>query len=86
MTMKRRTILMSAAVFPWLGACAGVNSQTEGINVRGIGVVVEYQLAPDDAVKEGVNAIADTGYQLFGPSRLSETNGGIIPGLSHQNS
>lgn len=73
--MKRRTLLAMATMLPWLGACAGTGSYM-GSNGQGIGMVVEYQLAPGAATKIGVNAAADTGYRLFGPSRMTTTGGG----------
>ena len=77
--MKRRTMLTMAAMFPWLGACAGPTEQA-GMDARSMGMVVEYQLAPCASTKEGVNAVADTGYRLFGPSLMTPTGGG---GINH---
>ena len=39
--------------------------------------MVEYELAQGAYTKEGINAVADTEYRLFGPSRLTDKNGGI---------
>lgn len=74
--MKRRTFFATAALFPWLGACAGTGDWLRSIEARGIGMVVEYQLASGASQKTGVNAVADTGYRLFGPSMMTATGGG----------
>ena len=74
--MKRRKLISLALALPWLGACAGTRVQTGEVDSRGVGVVVEYHLAPGASKKMGISAIADEGYRLFGPARLSDRNGG----------
>lgn len=74
--MKRRTLLMMTAMFPWLGACAGTGGQMGGVDVRGIGMVVEDELAPGASTKDGVQGVSDTGQRLFAHASLTATGGG----------
>lgn len=74
--MKRRTFFATAALFPWLGACAGSGDWLRSIEARGIGMVVEDTLAPGASEKAGVQGVSDTGHQLFGHARLTAEGGG----------
>lgn len=74
--MNGRTLLATAAMLPWLCACANSEGWLRNIEARGVGVVVEYRLAPGASQKKGINAVADTGYRVFGPSMMTATGGG----------
>ncbi|NMG03988.1 hypothetical protein [Azoarcus taiwanensis] len=63
--------------YPLVAACAGTSKPDTDREMRGMGFVVVYELAGTATPKEGVAAISDTGYRLFGPSILNHQNGGV---------
>lgn len=74
--MKRMWFFALVAMFSWFSACADSPDHIEPIEMRGVGMVVTYQLAQGANNKEGVDARSDTGYRLFGPSMMTPTGGG----------
>ena len=74
--MKRKLLLAMVAMYSWLSACVGAADHIDPVDVRGVGIVVEYQLSQGANNKEGVDARSDTGYRLFGPSMMTPTGGG----------
>ena len=74
--MKRRWFFALVAMFSWFSACADSPDHIEPIEMRGVGMVVTYQLAQGANNKEGVDARSDTGYHLFGASMMTATGGG----------
>lgn len=74
--MKKAWIAL-VVFYPLLAACAGTSKPDTDQELRGMGFVVVYELADTATPKEGVAAISDTGYRLFGPSILNHQNGGV---------
>lgn len=75
--MKRRTLLAVIPLFVWLTACAQPGKPETDQELRGMGMVVAYALAPGASQKEGVQAITDAGNRLFGPSLMNQQGGGV---------
>lgn len=72
--MKRRMFLMMIAMFPWIGASAIQNDGAGNIDVRGIGLVIEHELAQGASNKEGLQGVTDAGAVLFASSTLNPRN------------
>lgn len=60
-----------------LSACAQTGRPKTDRQLRGMGMVIEYMLAPGASDKQGVQALTDAGNQMFSPSKLNPENGGI---------
>lgn len=74
--MKLRMLLWVMPLLAWLTACAQTGKPQTDRELRGMGMVVMYALAPGASEKKGVNAITDAGNRLFGPATLNSKNGG----------
>lgn len=72
----KRKILIVLAMLPWLAACAQTDKPQTDRELKGMGMVVVYGLAPDASKKVGVDALTDAGNNLFGSAVLSHRNGG----------
>jgi hypothetical protein len=75
--MYRRTFVMLVSLFPWLTACANATNASNDDHFRRVGIVVEDELSHGAAIKEGIQAVSDTGKELFGHARLNSKNGAI---------
>ncbi|WP_354333367.1 MULTISPECIES: hypothetical protein [unclassified Undibacterium] len=74
--MMKRTILVALALLPLLAACAQAGKPQTDRELKGMGMVVVYNLAADASEKAGVQALNDAGNVLFGPLLLNHQNGG----------
>jgi hypothetical protein len=74
--MKRRKMLASLPLFTILGACGSTGKPQSDRELKGMGMVIKYDLAPGAAPKSGVEALTDAGNRLFGPSTLTHRNPG----------
>lgn len=77
--MNTTGVLLMVSLFAWLagGAHAGKPESDRQLRRPG-GIVVTYELAKGASNKEGVQAVSDSGYRLFGPALLNPKNGGIF--------
>jgi hypothetical protein len=78
-TLRNATFLVLALVLglPLLGGCAQTDKKPEtSRDLRGIGMVVVFDLAKDAHRKVGVNATTDAGNTMFSPATLTQTGGG----------
>lgn len=75
--MSVKIILAMLGLFSYLIGCAYAGKPASDRDLRRAGgIVVTYGLAKGASNKEGVQAISDSGYRLFGPSLLNPKNGG----------
>jgi len=72
--MKRRIFLAMTTLFPWICARAIQSDAVGGIDVRGIGLVIEHELVPGASDKHGLQGTTDTGALLFASSTLNPKN------------
>ncbi len=73
--MLKKFILPTLAAFPTL-AMGATPPTIDASELRGMGFVVKYALAPGARDKEGVDARTDADNRLFGPAVLGPKNGG----------
>lgn len=77
--MSVKIVLAMFGLFPYLMGCAHAGKPASDRELRRTGgIVVTYGLAKGASNKEGVQAISDSGYRLFGPSLLNPKNGGTL--------
>ena len=75
--MNVRIVLAMLGLFPCLMGCAHAEKPGSDRELRRAGgIALTYELAKGASNKEGVQAISDSGYRLFGPSLLNPKNGG----------
>ena len=74
--MNRRDILGMAMACFALTACAQTGKPQSTRALKGMGMVVEYRLAPGASEKQGVSAITDAGNEAFGKALLTQRGGG----------
>lgn len=67
-------LLLAAA---WLAACAQTGKPQTARDLKGMGMVIRYELAPGVTDKQGVQALTDAGNQMFASSNLNPKNGGV---------
>lgn len=75
--MNLRTLLWAMPLLVWLTACAQTGKPQTDRELRGMGMVVMYALAPGASSKEGVQALNDAGNQMFASALLNPKNGGV---------
>jgi hypothetical protein len=75
--IKIKKLLLTMPLLAWLTACAQTGKPQADRELRGMGIVVMYALAPGVSNKEGVQAITDAGNQMFASSILNPKNGGV---------
>ena len=63
-------------IAPWATACAQTGKPQTTRDLKGMGMVIRYELAPGASEKEGVSALTDAGNSLFGKSILDVRSGG----------
>jgi hypothetical protein len=68
---RRWMVVTLGASIATLAGCANADSNRLTL------FVVEYHLAPGAANKSGLQAVTDTGAEIFGKATLSERNGGL---------
>jgi len=76
-TITTRLVLILTLASICLAACAQTGKPQTDRELKGMGMVVEYMLAPGIRDKQGVQALNDTGNQMFVSSNLNPKNGGI---------
>ena len=67
---------MMGSLLPWLTACAQLGKPQTDRELKGMGMVVVYKLAPGASEKIGVQALNDVGNQMFATASMSERGGG----------
>lgn len=76
-TLIRMTYFISFLLCFVLTACAQTGKPQTDRQLRGMGAVVMYMLAPGVSDKQGVEGVSDAGSRLFGSSYLNPKNGGV---------
>ena len=76
MNSKRRVLIAGIPLLPAFTACGSFGANRYDRHPSDLGLVVRYELAPGSAPKEGVEALSDSGYRLFGPAILDHRNPG----------
>lgn len=75
--MNVRIVLAMLGLFPYFMGCAHAGKPASDRELRRMeGIVVTYLLAKGASNKEGVQALSDSGYRLFGPALLTPRGGG----------
>jgi hypothetical protein len=74
--IKRRSMLYMLPLLATLTACAHTAKPQSDRELKGMGMVVTYELAPGASNKKGLQAISDAGNQVFSVSTLNPKNGG----------